>query len=338
MIVPSETYFKAIQAAQNIPVLVIGDLMLDRYLWGKVERISPEAPVPVVEVELEENRLGGAANVALNLKELGAKPVLCGVIGTDAEGDLFLEELIASGLSAEGIIRIPGRRTTAKIRILSNQHQMLRVDKEVRSPLLAEEEQLIAAKIASLLPDSKGLIFEDYDKGLLSESLIQATQKQAEKLNLPVFVDPKHRNFFYYSNCTVFKPNLKELREGLSVSVSKEDTAGLKRAVSALRTQMPHPWTLLTLSENGMLLIEESGNAWHIPAHERKISDVSGAGDTVISVLALATLAGLSIPEAAALANLAGGRVCEFPGVVPIRREDLEKELRRLQQLELNPA
>lgn len=338
MIIPSETYFNALQVAQNIPILVIGDLMLDRYLWGKVERISPEAPVPVVEVELEENRLGGAANVALNLKELGAQPVLCGVIGTDAEGDLFMEQLIASGLSTEGIIRIPGRRTTAKIRILSNQHQMLRVDKEVRFPLQADEEQLIAAKIATLLPDAKGLIFEDYDKGLLSEKLIHSIQQLAEEFKLPVFVDPKYRNFFCYSHCMVFKPNLKELREGLGVSVTKDDIMGLKRAVSKLRDKMPHIWTLLTLSENGMLLIEHSGNAWHIPAHERKISDVSGAGDTVISVLALAFLAGLSVPEAAALANLAGGRVCEFPGVVPIRREDLEKELQNLQQLELSPA
>jgi rfaE bifunctional protein kinase chain/domain len=334
----SQSYLAALESAPKMQILVVGDLMLDRYLWGKVERISPEAPVPVVEVELEENRLGGAANVALNLKALGAEPILCGVIGTDLEGDLFLEQLQLSGLSTQGIVRIAGRRTTAKIRIIGNQHQMLRVDKEIRTPLQAEEAQQVLAQIKLSLPQVQGVIFEDYDKGLLDSNLIQKIQQAFAPLKIPVLVDPKYRNFFYYPGCTVFKPNLKELREGLNLPLHKDDYSGLQQAVLELRKTMPHSWTLLTLSENGMFLLDEAGKGWRIPAHERKIADVSGAGDTVISVLTYAHLLGLSIPESAALANLAGGMVCEFPGVVPIEKEELVNELNRLQKLELIPV
>lgn len=329
---------EALKQASGKKILVIGDLMLDRYLWGKVERISPEAPVPVVEVEKEENRLGGAANVALNILNLGGNPILCGVIGQDAEAGLFLEEAGRKGLVTSGILQIEERRTTAKIRVLGNHHQMLRVDKEVRHGLTPEQEEAFLALIQQALPDCSGLIFEDYDKGLLSDHLIQSILSLAAEKKIQVFVDPKFRNFFNYPNCTVFKPNFKELKEGLHTELKKDDFSGLKQALTLLQTKMPHTWTLLTLSENGMILYGNGGESWHIPAHTRQITDVSGAGDTVIAVLTMGVVSGLSLPAATALANLAGGRVCEFPGVVPAQAGDLIAELQRLGSLSVHPV
>jgi len=311
----------------GISVLVIGDLMLDRYLWGKVDRISPEAPVPVVEVISEENRLGGAANVALNLLSLGATPLLCGIIGTDTEGDLLLQEMNRLGLSTQGIHRSSTRRTTAKIRILGHHQQMLRVDKETRDSLTPAEKEALLALIQSQTDLAQAVIFEDYDKGLLSEPLIQQVSSIFQNRNLPITVDPKFRNFYAYSGCTVFKPNLKELNDALGLRLNRQDFSGMKVALDKLREKMPHDWTLLTLSENGALLYSPTREAFHIPAHPRKISDVSGAGDTVISVLTLAMTAGWSPLEAASLANLAGGLVCESPGVVPVTLERLSQEL-----------
>lgn len=333
---PAESYLPFLQNPSTFPVLVIGDLMLDRYLWGKVERISPEAPVPVVDVTEEESRLGGAANVALNLLALGAKPILCGVIGNDSDGDLLLEEMQKLGLPEKGILRLNSRRTTAKIRILGNRHQMLRVDKEVKDVLHAEDSALLESRILEILPQVKGIIFEDYDKGLITPLLIEKISVAAGKLNLPVFVDPKYRNFSAYSNCTVFKPNLKELNEGLGLRLQATDTEGIVQAIKAFRKKMPHTWTLLTLSEHGMLLIDADFQALHIPAHARSIADVSGAGDTVISVLAFASIAGLSIPAASTLANLAGGLVCEKPGVVPVEIPELIRDLEKLRGLSLH--
>lgn len=329
---------EGLNKASGKKILVIGDLMLDRYLWGKVERISPEAPVPVVEVEKEENRLGGAANVALNVLNLGGQPILCGVLGQDAEAALFLEEAGRKGLVSTGILQIEGRRTTAKIRVLGNHHQMLRVDKEVRHSLTPEQEDAFLALVQKTLPDCDAIIFEDYDKGLLSARLIQGIQSLAAEKKIQVFVDPKFRNFFHYEHCTVFKPNFKELKEGLHAELKKEDFSGLKQALALLQTKMPHDWTLLTLSENGMILSGKSGETWHIPAHTRQITDVSGAGDTVIAVLTMGVVSGLSMPAATALANLAGGRVCEFPGVVPVEAGDLTSELQRLGSLTVYPV
>lgn len=333
---PAAEFISSLRNATGKKILVIGDLMLDRYLWGKVERISPEAPVPIVEVEKEENRLGGAANVALNLLNLGATPILCGVIGKDPEGELFLDEARQSGLSLQGILRLEDRRTTAKIRVLGNHHQMLRVDKEVRHNLTEEQSNAFLEVIVAILPECHAIIFEDYDKGLLSRPLIATIMNLAAGKNIQTFIDPKFKNFFHYQNCTVFKPNFKELKEGLHIEVNKDDVDGLKKAVARLKEKMPHQWSLLTLSENGMMLSGPAHEIWHIPAHTRQIADVSGAGDTVIAVLTLGIVCGLSMPASTALANLAGGRVCEFPGVVPIKLDDLTAELSRLGGLNLS--
>jgi rfaE bifunctional protein kinase chain/domain len=285
-----------------------------------------------VEVTAEENRLGGAANVAWNLHALGVQPLLCGVVGTDVEGESFLELLQQAGLSTQGVLATPLRRTTTKVRVLGNRQQMLRVDKEDRQPLPQAVATQFAQRVQQLMAQTQphGIIFEDYDKGLLSPPLIAQWVQQANALGIPTFVDPKFRNFLAYSHVTVFKPNLKELREGMKAAADARNVPGLVQLVQQLRQQMPHTYTLLTLSEHGVLLLDEALTPHATPAHYRNITDVSGAGDTVISVMAACMAAGLPAPLAAQAANLAGGLVCEEVGVVPIRPEKLLPELRTL--------
>lgn len=323
------------EASTKVRVLVIGDVMLDRYLWGNVSRISPEAPVPVVDINAEDNRPGGAANVASNLTELGATPQLIGIIGQDKEGNDFLGTLQSNQISAAGILRSNQRRTTSKIRVIGNQQHLLRIDKEDKHLLSSEELAKLRAISGGLLAQCDALLFEDYDKGLLSGQFIQALIQEATQANKPVVVDPKFRNFWHYTGCTCFKPNLKELSEGVGISLKNNDIPAIQAAVLDLRAKMPHRYTVVTLSENGMLCCDENSHFTHTPAHFRKIVDVSGAGDTVISVLALAIAAGVPILQATQLANLAGGIVCEEVGVVAITKEKLYQEY---QKIFLNPA
>lgn len=317
------------QRIAGLRVLVVGDLMLDRYMWGRVNRISPEAPVPIVDVQTEEYRLGGAANVGMNLHTLGATAVLCGMVGPDRDGELFRDVLQRTGLTAEGIIDVPGRRTTAKIRIIGHNQQMLRVDREDTAPLDAAQSALLQTRILDLLAGGSfdALIFEDYDKGLLSPALIQAVTTAAQAKGIPVTVDPKFKNFFAYSGSTVFKPNVKELNEALGSHTGRGDVAGLQANIQALRQRMPHSQTLVTLSEHGVLVCDNDGQFTHLPAHIRSIVDVSGAGDTVIATLTACIAAGLPVVPAAAIANLAGGLVCEHVGVVPIEAAALQNEI-----------
>jgi rfaE bifunctional protein kinase chain/domain len=324
------SFFDAIRHKR---ILVIGDLMLDKYLWGRVERVSPEAPVPVVDVEREEYRLGGAANVAYNLLSLGAQPVLCGVIGQElVERDQFLQLMQQHGLDTTGILSLPDRRTTTKVRVIASNQQMLRVDKEDKGPLSEAARRMLHTTLSELLRQPlDALIFEDYDKGLLDAATIAHATALARQRGIPVLVDPKFANFLHYADSTVFKPNLKELNEALATQLQRQDLAGICQAVLQLRQRMPHAHTLVTLSEYGVLLVDEAGTPHHTPAHLRQIRDVSGAGDTVISVMAAALSCGMAPPTAAALANLAGGLVCEQPGVAPIDPTLLAKEAARLQ-------
>ncbi|MEZ4775697.1 MAG: PfkB family carbohydrate kinase [Bacteroidia bacterium] len=309
---------------RNRKILVAGDLMLDRYLWGRVERISPEAPVPIVDVYREENRPGGAANVALNLHALGAMPVLCGVVGQDQEGDELLIQANNNGFDTSLISRLPTRRTTLKVRILgNNQQQVLRVDNEDKSPLPEEMAESLLETALDQISSFDAIVIQDYDKGFLNRSLAQTLISAAQQHNIPVLVDPKFRNFFSYANSFLFKPNLKELSEALGLRLNKNDLPGIVNAVLQLREKMPHIYTLVTLSENGMLLVDPRGTYTHIPARMRNITDVSGAGDTVISVATLGIATGISPLQAAMIANLAGGLVCEEVGVVPIRPDRL---------------
>ncbi len=316
---------------QNQRALIIGDVMIDAYYWGNTERISPEAPVPVVSVSNSESRLGGAANVALNVQALGAAPILCSVIGKDAKGDEFLELLQRQGLSTEGIVQFDSRQTTVKTRIISQQQHLLRIDEEMSHPLLDLESEALVKRIAQLIQNNQidVIIFEDYDKGVITPQLIEAVVQLAKVNSIPTTVDPKKRNFLAFSGVTLFKPNLKELREGLNTPITNRSAAELDQAAHILQEELGIAFALITLSELGVYTYNGS-KGQIIPAHIRDISDVSGAGDTVIAVASLCLAQGVSIHTLAGLANLAGGLVCEKVGVVPIDKENLRKEAQKL--------
>lgn len=313
----------------SVKVLIIGDVMIDSYLWGKVDRISPEAPVPVVNVQKREKRLGGAANVALNVQSLGATPVLCSVIGTDTDGEEFVKLLDQGNLSTEGIIKSETRITTIKHRIIAGSQQMLRVDSETDVQISGEEELLLIEKTKELMLSCHVVIFEDYDKGVLGKNSIKNIIDFANQNNIPTVVDPKKRNFLFYENATLFKPNLKELKEGLKLDFEGDLITNVTKGIDKLKEQLKVKSSFVTLSEHGVL-ISDGVDYYHIPAHKREIADVSGAGDTVISVAALCVALGMNLKSVAQLSNLAGGIVCEHIGVVPIELEVLMSEVKRL--------
>ena len=308
-------------------VLIVGDVMVDAYLWGNVERISPESPVPIVEINETEDRLGGAANVALNVKALDAEPILCSVIGEDREGQIFKKLLSEKDLSDEGIIISDERPTTVKSRILCRNHQMLRFDREIISGISPTLERKLIAAVEKILNNHHidVVIIQDYNKGVLTPEVIRGVISAATARNIPVVVDPKKKNFLEYKNVALFKPNLRELADGLNIDLNKADRTSLNEASSILKSKINNAFTMITLSESGIYY--DDGNVQQIlPAHVRNISDVSGAGDTVISVAALAISANLSSYLIAELANLAGGLVCEEVGVIPVDKQKLMDE------------
>ena len=308
---------------QSKRVLVIGDAMIDAYMWGEVNRMSPEAPVPIVEINKRESRLGGAANVALNIQSLGAIPVLFSSIGSDHYGDLFLKLMKEQNLSTEGIQRISNRSTTVKTRIISDNKHVLRVDEEEVS-MIQDEKIIECLKNLILTGTFDVIIFEDYNKGLLSEKLIQTAIEIATEKNIPTIVDPKKENFFAYKGVDIFKPNLKEIKEGMNVEFEVQSESDLSRYVEILRAKLNAKSILLTLSEHG-IYYQNRENIFREKAHKRSIVDVSGAGDTVVSVAALSLACKLDSELLMRIANLAGGLVCEKVGVVPILKEDLLK-------------
>jgi D-glycero-beta-D-manno-heptose-7-phosphate kinase len=326
---PGRNYQEVFAQFNHFRVMVIGDVMVDAYIFGKVERISPEAPVPVVSVEKRVNRLGGAANVALNLKSLGAEPVLCSVIGYDPRGTDFRQLLTEAGVSGDAVITSKDRITTTKFRVFGNKTQMLRVDEEVTGDLSQGDQLLLLGKIRDIIEKSAihAIIMQDYNKGVLTADLIHEVIKMAGEHHIPVAVDPKRNNFLQYIGASLFKPNLKELREGLGRNIRIEDRKSLEDAAVYLHKELKISDVMVTLSEQGVFISrQEAGGkiARHfIPAHLRNISDVSGAGDTVICVAALGLASDLDPVELASLANLAGGLVCEEVGVVPVNREKL---------------
>ncbi len=311
----------------SLNILIIGDVMIDSYVWGKIERVSPEAPVPVVQVTKKENRLGGAANVALNVQSLGANPIICAIIGDDPEGIDLLSLLERSQLSKEGIIPIKDRLTTVKSRIIAHNHHVVRVDAETDTDISDEFSRIVQAKIAEIITEKKidAIIFEDYDKGLISEDLITFTVALANQKGIITVVDPKKRNFHYYKDVSLFKPNLKELREGMKAEIDPVSITQIETAVDQIKAELNAKNVMLTLSEHGVFISTAKGQKL-IPAHVRSIADVSGAGDTVIATAALCLASGLDEYQTAAIANLAGGLVCEHVGVVPINKEQLLKE------------
>ena len=333
--ITTETISRLFSGFNKLNVLIIGDVMVDAYLWGKVERISPEAPVPIVTVEKRENRLGGAANVGLNVRSLGATVYICAVIGKDQKGAEFLELLDNVGISKQGIVQSDKRVTTTKFRVIGNNTQMLRVDEEHTQPLDNEEASNLRSKIKNLTDQEKidVIIFQDYDKGVITSSLIKEIVLLANSRNIPVVVDPKKANFLNFKNVTLFKPNLKEIKDGLNIEFDENDDYELEKAISLLQESVNAHIVLNTLSEKGVFVRwNENGEfkSEKILAHYRNISDVSGAGDTVISVAALCLAYGTDINDMAAIANLSGGIVCEEVGVVPINKTKLQDEVIRL--------
>lgn len=320
------------EAFCHLKVLIIGDVMTDSYLWGKVDRISPEAPVPILNVQKREKRLGGAANVALNVQAMGAQPILCSVIGQDSDGTDFLELLNQQNLSTAGIVRSADRTTTIKHRIMSGSHHLLRVDQEVDHQISGVEQELLLEKITALLPSADVVVFEDYDKGVLGKQLIEAVITLAKDLKIPTVVDPKKRNFLHYVGVTLFKPNKKELKEGIKTETSLHTIEEVDDAIDKLQAKLCADAVMITLSEQGVYFKSEK-ESLHIPAHIRKIADVSGAGDTVISVAACCVALRLPAKLTTELANLSGGLVCEQVGVVPINKQELLDEATRLSLL-----
>ena len=299
--------------------------MIDSYIWGRVERISPEAPVPIISITNKEIRLGGAANVAKNVAALGATPILCSVVGDDHDGQAFMELLHRRGMDTRGIVQSDERITTVKERMLSASQQLLRIDRETTKPLNKKDKAALQARIADLAPETDVIIFEDYDKGVLDKKMIKSVISIAKSHNIPTAVDPKKQNFLSYEGVTLFKPNLKEIKEGLKVDFKNDDAPSLSSAASTLKRKLKVEKILITRSEHGVYILTDK-NEHFIPAHVRSISDVSGAGDTVISTAALCLALGLPDKFIAELSNLAGGLVCEYLGVVSVDKDQLFKE------------
>ncbi len=312
-------------------LLVVGDVMVDAYLWGRVDRISPEAPVPVVQVTRRSARLGGAANVALNAQALGATATIATVVGDDPDADRIEALLREQRSPMDGIVRSSQRRTTVKTRVISGHQHVVRVDEEQEDELSQADERALLDRIAMLMaarrPDA--IVLEDYNKGVLTATVIEGVIRLAKQSGVPVAVDPKKRNFLAYRGVDLFKPNLKELREGLKIEIDPADDASINKAVRALEEKLANRLSLVTLSELGAY-VHDHGVGTRIAAHKRKIVDVSGAGDTVIAVAALSLAQGLDARNIAALSNLAGGLVCEEVGVVPIDRDRFRSECERL--------
>jgi rfaE bifunctional protein kinase chain/domain len=300
-------------------IAVVGDLMLDRYYWGSVARISPEAPVPVVEVESESTRLGGAANVANNVASLGGIPIMVGVIGNDEAGKAFQALARDGGFPLEGVLVDPARPTTVKTRVIAHHQHVVRVDKEVKEDVGERIQEKVLDILRRHIGSLDAIIIEDYNKGVIVKNLIRELVEIALRSRKAITVDPKFNNFFEYKRVTVFKPNRKETEEVLGVRL--HDQQSVEQAGRTLIERLEPESVLLTLGENGMSLFERGGEATHVPTAARQIADVSGAGDTVISTLTMALAAGASIKEASSLANFAGGVVCGEAGIVPIDRD-----------------
>lgn len=315
---------------KNSKILVIGDVMIDCYLSGKVSRISPEAPVPIVNVQSRSYRLGGAANVALNLKSLGADPILCSVIGSDSKAKVFYNLMEDCDLTSDAIIPMYGRRTTIKYRIIGNNCHIARVDDERVQQLKEREKRQFLTTVEQIIDHNHidAIIFEDYDKGLFSKDLINEIISFAKAKNIFVAVDPKEKNFNNYVGVNLFKPNLKELSRGLHVEenaeLSLDEIHGLAKTFAEKQNI---DMVMITMSAKGIAFYDKINDTFsHQPAFHRRVSDVSGAGDTVISVSTLFLLTNHTVEETCLASNLAGGLVCEYVGVVPINASQLKSE------------
>lgn len=321
MFLPESRLLDIFSNIHNKFVAVIGDVMLDRYIWGKVTRISPEAPVPVVDVLRRSNHLGGASNVALNIKSLGAVPVLFGVVGRDTNATELRSIFHDTNVITDFLIEDPDRPTTVKTRVIAGSQHVVRIDYEDRQLISENTAQRLLDRLEGHLGSIHSIILQDYNKGVIGPELIRAVIELARSRDIPVLVDPKYSNFFEYKNVTVFKPNRKESEDALKIRLS--DEASFEAAARDLQQRLHCDHVLLTLGELGMLLLQSDGSVTRIPTKARKVADVSGAGDTVIATMAVAVAGGASMTEAALIANFAGGLVCEEVGIVPVDRDAL---------------
>jgi rfaE bifunctional protein kinase chain/domain len=310
---------------------VIGDVMLDTYMWGQVERISPEAPVPVVTLQKKEYRIGGAGNVALNLASLGAQVSVLSVVGMDDDGSELQRMFEDKGIRTGHLLKSADRITTNKTRIIARNQQMMRLDAEITADLEVRNENLLVEAATRFIKQEKPsvIIFEDYNKGVLTERVIRALIGVCRQEGVITAVDPKRKNFFSYEGVDIFKPNLKEVKEGLNIieeGVSKEF---LDRIHSELHRKLNHSISFITLSEKGAYYSDGLVSRL-IPSHIRNIADVSGAGDTVIAVASLVYATTRDVDQMGEIANIAGGLVCEEVGTVAIDKSRLLEECRAL--------
>ena len=322
-----QDFKKLFESFATLKVGVIGDVMLDTYMWGSVDRISPEAPVPVVLLHKEEYRIGGAGNVALNCQSLGAQVSILSVTGDDKQGLILGELFETSNIDASYMIKTPDRITTSKTRIISRNQQMMRLDAEVTGDLDSHNEKALLKKvqvyIATVDPDI--IIFEDYNKGVLTEKVIHKVIELCREAGVITAVDPKRKNFFSYRQADIFKPNLKEVKEGLNLFMERFDQPLLQNVHAGLQNMLHHHISFITLSEKGVFY-QSGSQSGLIPSHLRNIADVSGAGDTVIAVASMVYAATKNVHLMAEVANIAGGLVCEEVGTVAINKEKLFHE------------
>jgi rfaE bifunctional protein kinase chain/domain len=310
---------------QKKKIMVIGDLMLDRYVWGTVNRISPEAPVPVVEVTTETIRLGGAANVANNLYSLGATPIPIGIVGNDREGDQLVDLMKKLNFPTDGVIVDASHPTVTKTRIIADDQHVVRADRESRHPINSDIMKKVIEVVKTNIGYADAIIFEDYNKGLLSKELIYEVIGLAKENKKIITVDPKFDNFFEYKSVTLFKPNRKETEATLGLKISSIEQ--LEEACQKIMDRLACEAVLITVGDQGMCLLKSNGEFIRIPTKARKVHDVSGAGDTVISTLTLSLTAGAEMSEAITLANYAAGAVCGEVGVVPITPAKLREAI-----------
>ena len=321
-----ERTIEILDNSEGQKIAVIGDIMLDKFFWGTVNRISPEAPVPVIELQYESSHLGGAANVASNLKSLGLTPILCGVLGNDNSGEEFLNLCKNAGLITDGIIFDNDRQTTVKTRIIANNQHVARVDREVNFAISSDLQSRFLTYLKSI-NNLRGIIFEDYNKGMLPKEFIEAIIKYANENEIIVTVDPKQENFFTYKNVDLFKPNKKEAQQAFGFTLNSKEN--VKQAGLQLLEKLKCKNVLITLGSDGMVLFQDNGNIFSVPTRARQVADVSGAGDTAIATYTASVAGGASVVEAASIANFASGTVCEKHGVVSIEIQDLLATIKR---------
>lgn len=334
MLTSAEQLLKTTDAIAGLPVLVVGDIILDRYIWGRVERISPEAPVPVVEVKNTEDRLGGAGNVVRNLVNLGAKVALCGFIGDDDEGKKVLAQLEQQGVNRDGVITDRNRRTTLKTRVMAHGQQVVRIDDENLTAPAAALAEGLAAAIDSQLDGSKAVIVSDYGKGSVSEAVLRRLDQArvAKRLGLgtrPLLLDPHPRNYSLYKSYSIIKPNRKEAEKASGIDITDRPTA--MQAAQLLLKKWNAEMVLITLGEDGLVLVEAGGKQpIMLETQTQEVYDVSGAGDTVAAVFTAALGAGASAGAAGELANIAAGIVVAEVGTFAVTADLLRERIQRL--------